>query len=174
MRSAHMKEIKFGTSGWREIISEGFTVENVRIVSQAIADYVKGKGQADKGVVVGYDTRFMSEVFAERAARVMAANGIKAYLSDRDVPTPAVSLEILRRKAAGGINITASHNPPEYSGIKFSPSWGGPALPEETGEIEARANALMKDPRVLDIPLEEAKKKGLIEMVSIVKPYTDA
>ena len=169
-----MTEIKFGTSGWREIISEGFTIENVRIVSQAIADYVKGKGQAGMGVVVGYDTRFMSEVFAERAARVLAANGIKAYLSDRDVPTPAVSMEILRRKAAGGINITASHNPPEYSGIKFSPDWGGPALPETTKEIEERANALLKDPKVQDMPLDEARKKGLIEVVSILKPYTDA
>ena len=99
-----MTEIKFGTSGWREIISDGFTVANVHAVSQAIADFIKGKGMAERGVVVGYDTRFMSEFFAERVARVMAANGIKAYLSDRDVPTPAISLEILRRRAAGGVN----------------------------------------------------------------------
>jgi phosphoglucomutase len=168
-----MTTIRFGTSGWREIISDGFTVANLLAVTQAIADFIKGKGMADRGVVVGYDTRFMSEVFAERAARVMAANGIKAWLSDRDVPTPAISLEILRRKAAGGINITASHNPPEYSGIKFSPSWGGPALPEDTKEIEDRANALMQRPAIMDMTLEEGKSRGLIEEISIVKPYID-
>lgn len=166
-------KIQFGTSGWRDIISEGFTVENVLIVSQAIADYIKAKGQAGQGIVIGYDTRFMSEFFAERVARVMAANGIKAYLSDRDVPTPAISLEILRRRAAGGVNITASHNPPEYSGIKFSPDWGGPALPETTKEIEDRANALMGKPEINDVTLAEAKHRGMLEEISIVKPYLE-
>jgi alpha-D-glucose phosphate-specific phosphoglucomutase len=166
-------KIQFGTSGWRDIISEGFTVENVLIVSQAIADYIKAKGQAGQGIVIGYDTRFMSEFFAERVARVMAANGIKAFLSDRDVPTPAISLEVLRRRAAGGINITASHNPPEYSGIKFSPDWGGPALPETTKEIEDRANALMAKPEINDVTLAEARHRGMLEEISIVKPYLE-
>ncbi len=166
-------KIQFGTSGWRDIISEGFTVENVLIVSQAIADYIKDKGQAGQGIVIGYDTRFMSEFFAERVARVMAANGIKAFLSDRDVPTPAISLEVLRRRAAGGINITASHNPPEYSGIKFSPDWGGPALPETTKEIEDRANALMAKPEIKDVTLAEARHRGMIEEIGIVKPYLE-
>jgi len=166
-----MTTIKFGTSGWRDIISDGFTVENVMVVTQAIAGYIKDKGLAGKGIVVGYDTRFMSEVFAERSARVLAANGIKAYLSDRDIPTPAVSFEILRRKAAGGINITASHNPPEYNGLKFSPDWGGPALPETTKEIEDRANALMRDKKVADMTLDEAKYRGLIEEISVQKQY---
>ncbi|MGA2193108.1 MAG: phosphoglucomutase/phosphomannomutase family protein, partial [Nitrospirota bacterium] len=166
-----MTTIKFGTSGWRDIISDGFTVENVMVVTQAIAGYIKDKGLAGKGIVVGYDTRFMSEVFAERSARVLAANGIKAYLSDRDIPTPAVSFEILRRKAAGGINITASHNPPEYNGLKFSPDWGGPALPETTKEIEERANALMRDKKVADMTLDEAKYRGLIEEISVQKQY---
>ena len=168
-----MTTIKFGTSGWRDIIAEGFTTDNVRIVSQAIADYINGRGEGAKGMVVGYDTRFQSEYFARESALVLAANGIKCFVSDRDVPTPAVSFEILRRKAAGGINITASHNPPEYSGIKFSPDWGGPALPETTQEIEDRANVLMKDPKVAEIPFEEAKYKGLIEEVSISKAYLD-
>jgi len=168
-----MATIKFGTSGWRAIIADEFTVENVRVVAQAIADYLKDKGLAHKGLVVGYDTRFMSEYFAARAARVFAGNGVKVFLSDRDVPTPVVSWEILRRGAAGGINITASHNPPEYSGIKFSPDWGGPALPETTSEIEARANALMADPKVSELSFDEAKYRGLIEVVSMVKPYLD-
>ncbi|MBI5694612.1 MAG: phosphoglucomutase/phosphomannomutase family protein [Nitrospirae bacterium] len=166
-----MATIKFGTSGWRAIISDEFTVENVKIVSQAIADYIKSKGLMDRGVVVGYDTRFMSEYFAEKAACVLAANGIIAYLSDRDSPTPAISAEILRRGAAGGINITASHNPPEYSGIKFSPAWGGPALPEETKQIEDRANELMANPEVSYMPIELAKQKGLVEEISMVKPF---
>ena len=101
-----MTTIKFGTSGWRDIIAEGFTTDNVRIVSQAIADYINGRGEGAKGMVVGYDTRFQSEYFARESALVLAANGIKCFVSDRDVPTPAVSFEILRRKAAGGINIT--------------------------------------------------------------------
>src|SRR5512135_696737 len=168
-----MTTIKFGTSGWRDIIAEGFTTDNVRVVSQAIADYINGRNDAAKGMVIGYDTRFQSEYFARKAAQVFAANGIKCFFSDRDVPTPAVSFEILRRKAAGGINITASHNPPEYSGIKFSPDWGGPALPETTKEIEDRANVLMKEQKVSEIPFEEAKYKGLLEEVSISKAYLD-
>jgi alpha-D-glucose phosphate-specific phosphoglucomutase len=168
-----MTTIKFGTSGWRDIIAEGFTVDNVRIVSQAIADYINKKGDAAKGMVIGYDTRFQSEYFARKAALVLAANGIKCFVSDRDVPTPAVAFEILRRKAAGAINITASHNPPEYSGIKFSPDWGGPALPETTKEIEDRANVLLREPTVSEVPLEEAKFKSLLEEVSISKAYLD-
>ena len=168
-----MTTIKFGTSGWRDIIAEGFTTDNVRIVSQAIADYINGRGEGAKGMVVGYDTRFQSEYFAREAALVLAANGIKCFVSDRDVPTPAVSFEILRRKAAGGINITASHNPPEYSGIKFSPDWGGPALPETTKEIEDRANALMANPVVNDFTLAEARHSGMLEEISIVKPYLE-
>jgi len=168
-----MSKIKFGTSGWRAIISDEFTVENVKIVAQAIAGHLKDKGIAEKGVVVGYDTRFMSEYFAERVARVLAANGIKVFLSEHALPTPVVSFEILRRKAAGGINITASHNPPEYNGLKFSPAWAGPALPEDTDDIERRANALMADPHVSDISMDEARHRGLIEESSMVKPYLE-
>ena len=97
-----MTTIKFGTSGWRDIIAEGFTVDNVKIVAQAIADYVNNKGEGAKGMVVGYDTRFHSEFFARNAAQVFAANNIKVFFSDRDTPTPAVSFEILKRQAAGG------------------------------------------------------------------------
>ncbi len=136
-------KIKFGTSGWRGVIADDFTFERVRIVVQAIADHLTAQGLKDKGVVVGYDTRFLSERFAAEAVKVFAANGIRSSLSNRDVPTPAVAFEIIRRKAAGGINFTASHNPPEYNGLKFSPAWGGPALPETTKDIETRANALL-------------------------------
>ena len=122
-----MTEIKFGTSGWRGILAEDFTFPNARLVCQAIADYLQQEGLAHQGVVIGYDTRFRSEAFAATAAEVMAGNGITSHLTTRDCPTPVVSFAIRDGKRAGGINITASHNPPEYNGLKFSPATGGPA-----------------------------------------------
>lgn len=155
-------QIKFGTSGWRGIIADDFTFDSVKVVTQAIAEHLKQEGTAGQGVVVGYDTRFLSERFAGETARVLAANGIPVYLSDRDVPTPVISFEILRRKAAGGINFTASHNPPDYNGIKFSPAWGGPALPETTRAIETIANRLMGTGEYQEISIDEARAKGLL------------
>ncbi len=166
-------KIKFGTSGWRGVIADEFTMARVRAVTQAIADHLTAQGLKDKGVIVGYDTRFLSERFAQEAARVLAASGIHAYLSNRDVPTPVVAFEIIRRKAAGGINFTASHNPPEYNGLKFSPSWGGPALPETTKDIETRANALLEKNSILSLTLTEAKEKGLLEETDLRKAYLD-
>src|SRR5262245_31774801 len=130
-------KIKFGTSGWRAIIADEFNFTNVRIVTQSIADYLRQEKLHNRPVVVGYDTRFFSEEFAQTAASVLAANGLETHLCTRDTPTPVVAFEILRQKAAGGLNITASHNPFNYSGIKFNSSWGGPALPEITSRIEA-------------------------------------
>ncbi len=106
-----MPAIKFGTSGWRGIIAEDFTFANARLVCQAIADYLKHEGLASQGVVIGYDTRFRSEAFAAAAAEVMAGNGIVSYCTTRDCPTPVVSFAIRAGRRAGGINITASHNP---------------------------------------------------------------
>ena len=169
---AHEK-IKFGTSGWRGVIADDFTFSRVRAVTQAIADHLTSQGLKDKGVVVGYDTRFLSERFAAEAVKVLAGNGIRSYLSNRDVPTPAVAFEIIRRKAAGGINFTASHNPPEYNGLKFSPSWGGPALPETTKDIEARANALVDKNSIPVMPLAEARQKGMFEEADFRKFYLD-
>ena len=129
--------MRFGTSGWRAIISDEFTFDNVRLVTQAIADYVKKtKKKSPPKIIVGYDTRLMSEKFAGISAEVLASNNIKVLLTDRDVPTPVISYEILKRGLDGGINFTASHNPAEYNGMKFSPGWGGPALPETTQAIE--------------------------------------
>lgn len=140
-----MKRIKFGTSGWRAILADQFTIKNVRIVCQAIADYLKEREEDRKGIIIGYDTRFMGRRFAEAAAVVMAANNIKAYLCDRDVPTPVLSFHILKRGLNGCINFTASHNPPDYNGIKFSPASGGPALPETTKRIEEIANMMLQN-----------------------------
>jgi len=168
-----IKKIKFGTSGWRGVIADDFTFKRVRVVTQAIADHLAAQGLKSKGVVVGYDTRFLSERFAAESVGVFAANGIHSYLSNRDVPTPAVSFEIIRSKAAGGINFTASHNPPEYSGLKFSPAWGGPALPETTKDIESRANALLEKNNIAAMPLAEAKEKGLADEVDLRKAYSE-
>ncbi len=134
--------IKFGTSGWRGIISDDFTFDGVRRAAQAISDYAKRKESAllKNGLLVGYDTRFLSEKYAYACAEVISSNGIKAVLTKRDTPTPVISYEVIKRKFAAGINITASHNPPNYNGIKLSPSWGGPALPETTKLIEDLAN----------------------------------
>ena len=168
-----IEKIKFGTSGWRGVIADDFTFSRVRVVTQAIADHLAAQGLKDKGIVVGYDTRFLSERFAGEAVKVLAANGVHCYLSNRDVPTPVVAFEIIRRKAAGGINFTASHNPPQYNGLKFSPAWGGPALPEETKDIETRANALLEKNSVPTMPLAEAKQKGMVEDSDLRKAYLD-
>lgn len=167
-------KIKFGTSGWRAIISDEFTFANVRVVTAAIARYLKEAGVASQGVVVGYDTRFLSAEFSAVAAQTLAAEGIKSFLTVRDTPTPAIASEIRFRKAAGGINLTASHNPATYNGIKFSPSWGGPATPEITKTIEDYANKFLADgyqPASMD--MDKAVEQGLIEKIDIRPRYLE-
>jgi len=153
--------IKFGTSGWRGVLAEDFTFPNARLVCQAIAEYLKREGQTHQGVVIGYDTRFLSEAFAAVAAEVMAGNGIPCFFTTRDTPTPVVSFAIREGKRAGGINVTASHNPPEYNGIKFSPAQGGPAPTVVTAVIEALIAGLGPGD-VKMMPLAEAKTRGLV------------
>jgi phosphoglucomutase len=153
--------IKFGTSGWRGIIGEDFTFENVRIATQGIANYLKKSGQKGSGVVVAYDTRFLSEKFASEAAKILAFNDIQAFLCTRDVPTPCVSYETIRRKAIGAINFTASHNPPEYNGLKYSTANGAPALPEVTKGIEREIHALQERNEKIDV----YEKSELIEEI---------
>ncbi len=166
-----MTRIAFGTSGWRGIMSEDFTFDNVKAVIQAIADNLIAAGEQHKGVILGYDTRFMGQRFAQEAARVFAGAGIKSYLCDRDTPTPVISFEILRRGAAGAVNFTASHNPPEYNGVKFSPSWGGPALPETTMDIERRANEMLGEICYKELPFDVALEKGLVERIDPRSTY---
>jgi alpha-D-glucose phosphate-specific phosphoglucomutase len=132
-----MASIKFGTSGWREIIARDFTFENVRLATQGIADFLsKVQSPKSKVIILGYDTRFLGKEFALACAEVLQANGIEPLLCDRDTPTPVIAYAIRHRKAIGGINFTASHNPPEYQGLKFSMSNGAPATPEVTKQIE--------------------------------------
>jgi phosphoglucomutase len=169
-----MSGIAFGTSGWRGIVAEDFTFTGVRAVSQAIAEHIREQGRdaSARGVVIGYDTRFLSEAFAAQVARVLAANEVKALLCVRDTPTPVVAFELLRRRAAGGVVVTASHNPPEYNGIKFSSAWGGPALPEVTRQIQTRANELLAVP-VRQLAAGDAENRGLLERIDPAPAYLD-
>ena len=132
------KAIHFGTAGWRAILAQDFTYDNVRIVARAIADHLRAEKLHHKQIVVGYDTRFMSEEFARTVSEILAAGGTQVLLCNKYSPTPAIANEILHRKTVGSVNITASHNPWDYSGIKFSSAYGGPALPEVTRAIEER------------------------------------
>src|SRR5437773_8055999 len=130
-----MTSIKFGTSGWRAIIADEFTFGNVRLATEAIGRYVKRRNPSPV-LLVGYDTRFASEDFGREVARVLSSQNIRARLCAQAVPTPGVAFTIMLEKLDGAINITASHNPGEYNGLKFSTSDGAPALPEVTTEIE--------------------------------------
>ena len=139
-----MSVIKFGTSGWRGIIADTFTFENVERAARAVALYLKDNPppKAKCVMIVGHDTRFLSREFATRCAEIVASYGFKLFLTDRDAPTPVISHAIRLHKASGGINITASHNPPEWNGLKFNEANGAPCSPETAREIEAIASKL--------------------------------
>jgi len=154
--------IRFGTSGWRDIIADTFTFANVRLVCRAIAEHLAAEGGPQPSVVVGYDTRFLSEAFALEAAGVLAAHGVRVFLSERDVPTPVVAHEVIRRGASGGLTITASHNPPEYNGLKLTGPSGGPAPPAVTDRIEARIRDLVGEPEAPCPDIRELEEKGLL------------
>ncbi|HKI68256.1 MAG TPA: phosphoglucomutase/phosphomannomutase family protein, partial [Verrucomicrobiae bacterium] len=139
-----MATIKFGTSGWRGLIARDFTFDNVRLATQGIANYLKSElANPDSEItgrkpvmILGYDTRFLGREFSLAAAEVLAANEIEPLLCDRDTPTPVIAHTIRHRKAIGGINMTASHNPADYQGLKFSIYNGAAAPPEATKQIE--------------------------------------
>ena len=154
--------IKFGTDGWRGVIAEDFTFDNVRLCAQGTADMLAANGD-ERSVVVGYDTRFSSEQFAEAVAEVFAGNGLRVLLADRPTPTPAIGFNVVARGAGSGVVITASHNPPEWNGYKFKPDYGGSASPEIVAELEAHvANAeRCNQPKIT--PLAEGVNNGLVE-----------
>jgi alpha-D-glucose phosphate-specific phosphoglucomutase len=168
-----MPTITFGTSGWRAFIADDFTVPNVRIAAQAIADHLKGTRRASKGVLVAYDPRFLGPRFAEVAAEVLAGNGIKSFVTVRDTPTPVVAFEQIRRGLDGAINFTASHNPPEYGGLKFNPYWGGPATKAITKDIEHRAEDIEKAgaKKVKRMALADAEAKKLVTRIDPMPEY---
>jgi phosphomannomutase len=163
-----LSPIQFGTDGWRGVIGDTYTYDNVRIVAQATADHLKSIG-ATGPVAVGYDRRFSSEDFALLCARQIAAAGFKVLLSDAECPSPAVSYVTKHRNASVGVMITASHNPPRYNGYKLKASYGGSANADLTGPIEKLAQAMQKAP----IP-QPADFEGRIQTMDFKTPYMDA
>lgn len=154
--------IKFGTDGWRAIIGEDFTFDNVRLCAQGAADMLKSHNLAQRGFVVGYDTRFASAQFAAAVAEVMAANGVPTLLCDRTAPTPTVAYNLVAKDAGAGCVITASHNPAAYNGFKYKPDYGGSAPPEIVAELEERINGAASR-GALRMPLADAEARGLLE-----------
>lgn len=159
-----MSMIRFGTDGWRAVIADTFTFSNVRLIAQAVADMVKDRGGAGQPqVVVGYDTRFLSDRFALEVARVMAGNDIVTWLTRTDAPTPAISYNVKHLGAAAGVVITASHNPPRYNGFKLKADYGGSATAEECALVEEKLEAmerLARGPNLMDY--QKALDAGLI------------
>ncbi len=153
--------IKFGTSGWRAIVAEEFTIANIRRAVTGIGKYVAAQPDGPHTVLVGRDPRFLGETFVAEAANTLAANGVTPRVIPEAAPTPAISYAVRQQKAAGAINFTASHNPPEYNGIKFSTPDGAPALPETTGQIEGAIVALGEEavPSAPEVKAEETDVK---------------
>ena len=147
--------IKFGTDGWRAIISDEFTFANVRRVARAITLYLINHGFSKKPVIIGYDARFLADRFAEEIAKVLKKAGIDSFITERDTPTPVIAWAVKDKKAAGAIVLTASHNPPEYCGIKFITDSAGPANEQITAELQDNSN------KEIDLPKPE--KEGMVE-----------
>ncbi len=164
--------IKFGTDGWRALIARDFTFANVRACAEGVGRLLLEEGTAERGLVVGYDTRFGSPEFAAEVARVTTAQGIPTYLCDRVTPTPVVSYNIVHRHAAGGVVITASHNPAAWNGFKYKPSYGGSASPETIARLEAHiaaaATAAGDTP-----PAAPSPRAGALEEFDPAPPYLE-
>jgi alpha-D-glucose phosphate-specific phosphoglucomutase len=175
-------EIKFGTSGWRAIVADEFTLANIRRAVAGIAKYVASTGSSTS-VLVGRDPRFLGETFVAEAARILVQHGVKPLVISDPAPTPAIAYAIREHKANGGINFTASHNPPEYNGIKFSTPDGAPALPETTGKIEAairdlgdqvlapapEVNEYYGDPKEIDVKPTYLKRLTELVQLDVIK-----
>lgn len=164
-------KIKFGTDGWRAIIAEDFTFDNVRLCAQSVAEYLQDKDLAPRGLVIGYDTRFASEHFAAAAGEVLAGNGIKVHLCPKATPTPVISYGVVDQKAAGAIIITASHNPGQWNGFKVKTEDGASAPSEVVVDIERRLPEIMAQDRVKQLPLNDALSQGLIEYLDLDPAY---
>jgi phosphomannomutase len=163
-----VKLITFGTDGWRGVIADDFTHDNVRKVSYAIARYIVRAEHPERGVIVGYDTRFGSERFARVAAEAVSMTGTAVWLADCACPTPAVSLLVRQRGAAGGIMITASHNPFRWNGIKLKASYGSSASPAIVSRVERELATVLKD----GLPPLPARRE-LIHLLDVRTPYLD-
>ena len=163
--------IKFGTDGWRAVIADDFTFANVRFCAQGAADYLKQKGLAGRGVYIGYDHRFASEDFAAAAAEVIAANGIKVFLSPKAIPTPFVSFGVINKQTGGGIAITASHNPAKWNGFKFREETGASVSSETALEVEKHIDHAFNADKINTIPLAQALKEKSVEYFDLTPDY---
>jgi len=164
--------IKFGTGGWRAIIGEGFTMDNVKLLSQAIADDMKAKNQTDKGIVIGYDRRFLSDKAAKWVAEVMAANGIAVHLINNIAPTPMIMFTVKKLGTKYGVAVTASHNPADYNGIKVFTEGGRDATEDVTRRLENRMENLHKED-IKSTPFEKGLKDGIIKLIDPFNDYID-
>jgi phosphomannomutase len=176
--------IHFGTDGWRAVISDTFTFHNLRMVAQAIADAVSSgswnnglidkTNQNTKDIVVGFDTRFLSDRYAVDVARVLAANGFTVHLAQSDAPTPTISYMVRYLNAIGGVMVTASHNAPRYNGVKLKAFYGGSATSEQCRQVEVYLNdneVRSRGPNLMDY--EQARKMGLIKRFNPLPTYYD-
>lgn len=183
--------IKFGTSGWRAIIAEDFTLNNLRRVTHAVAEHLKeNREYGYKGeeyllhlknsgrippkiqhIVVGYDTRYLSEESGRNVAEAFAAEGLTVLLSNMDVPTPVVAWTVMKTFAAGGVMLTASHYPAHYNGFKWTTYWGGPALPEVTDDLETRVQGLTIAESEKFLPFDHAVSAGVIKITDFHESY---
>ena len=161
------RPIRFGTDGWRAVVADDFTYANLRAVAQGVAAYLEGE---TRPVVVGHDARYCAELFAQEVAQVLAANGRRVILLDRVTPTPAVSWTVVDRQAAGGVVVTASHNPMEFNGLKYKPDFGGSASPAVVAQLEANA-ATALEKGVATMRFDDAVRTGAVELVDPLPSY---
>jgi len=165
--------IRFGTGGWRALIGEGFTLDNVRRLCQALANDVIRHGREDDGVVIGYDRRFLSDTAAQVAAEVFAGNNIGVNFQRGDTPTPLITYATAKEKAAYGLMFTASHNPSQWNGLKVFATDGSLPLDEQTKAIENEANALTPE-QVVKVELAVARRSRMLHEVDYTNAYVDA
>src|SRR3990172_5197022 len=164
-------KITFGTDGWRGVIAEDYTFDNVRRCTQGFANYLLDQGKKGEWVVVGHDMRFGSEHFAAAVAEVLAGNGLKVYLTDGATPTHVIAYAVVDKKAAGAVNITASHNPPTDNGFKVRNETGGAIDPEGLKQIESGIPNAIKD--VKRKSYKEAEAAGEIVKFDAATPYIE-
>jgi phosphomannomutase len=169
-REPRLTDIRFGTDGWRALIADEFTFENVARCAEGLCAHLKEMGVADRGLVVGYDTRFLSPEFAQTVADVCSAQGIKVYLADKSAPTPVLSYNVLHHQAGGAAIITASHNPGQWNGFKFKPDYAGSATQEITDRLE---QSIAKVPAKPVSRVAEGRNSSLIEAIDPSPPYLE-
>jgi len=166
-------KIKFGTDGWRGVIADDFTFENIAKVALATANYYKRHKKIKNGIVIGYDSRFLSREFAEKVAEVLGNRGIKVILSDKISSTPMVSMLTKKLNAAGGVVITASHNPAKYNGFKIKGDFGGPAFPETIEKVEKELARVIKKHVESKKSFTELVEKGVIRKIDFTSVYIE-